>query len=76
LDIMLEHILQPVAWQPKELLDVGLGCQCGIITDDGCYMVLIHNWDGLCKPTSWIPMQVAKRLGELANHCRYSISSI
>ena len=57
-----------IAWQPKELVDVGSGCQCGITTDDGCYMVLIQSWNGLWKPTSWIPLQVAKRLGELANH--------
>jgi hypothetical protein len=30
-------------WQPKELVDVGHGCQCGITTDDGCYVVLSQN---------------------------------
>jgi len=61
---------KPVMWQPKELVDVGHGCQCGITIDDGCYMVLIQNWDGLWKPTSWIPKEVAQRLGELASHCK------
>jgi len=55
------------SWQPKELIDIGSGCQCGITTDDGCFVVLAKNWEGEWKPASWIPPQVAQRLGELAS---------
>lgn len=57
-------------WQPQEIVDIGNGCQCGITTDDHCYIVLTKNIVGSWTPSRWIPPKVAKRLGELAaNHC-------
>jgi hypothetical protein len=60
----------PIAWQPKEIVDLGNDCKVGIVTDDGCYLVLLPSSNGFWKPTSWIPARVAIRLGELATgHC-------
>ena len=49
-------------WQPQETVDIGNGCQCGISTDDHCYVVLTRNIVGGWTPSEWIPPKVAKRL--------------
>lgn len=55
------------SWQPQWLVDIGQDCQCGIKIDDHCFVVLTQNYlSGSWAPTEWIPPQVAKRLGELA----------
>jgi len=58
-----------VNWQPDELVDVGDDCQCGITTDDHCYVVMLPKDNGSWEPTPWIPKRIAERLGQLANHC-------
>lgn len=57
---------KPSTWQPKELVDVGNDCQCGITIDDGCFVVLGKNWQGSWRPITHFPSSVARRLGELA----------
>lgn len=58
-------------WQPDEIIDLGQDCKCGITTDDGCYMVLLPNQTGFWKPTNWIPLKAAIRIGELATaYCK------
>lgn len=59
--------LEKVTWRPEELIDVGHGCQVGITTDDHCFLVLVQDWYGNWKPSKWIPIAAARRLGELAS---------
>lgn len=53
-------------WQPKWLVDIGNGCQCGVTIDDHCYVVLSQDWDGNWQSSKHIPLIVAKFLGKLA----------
>jgi hypothetical protein len=53
-------------WQPKEIIDLGDGCQIGIKANGGCYTIFLLNYNGSWEPTNWIPAGAAKRLGELA----------
>jgi len=53
-------------WQPEWLVDVGCGCELGIATDDHCFIVLYPH-DGQWQTGKYIPVQVARRLGELAH---------
>ena len=59
-----EH--QKTKWQPKEIIELGDGCQIGITANDGFYSIFVLDNDGSWKPTNWIPTRAAKRLGELA----------
>jgi hypothetical protein len=54
-------------WQPQWLVDIGHGCQCGIMVDDHCYIVLCQDWEGNWTPSKHIPINVAKFLGKIAN---------
>ncbi len=56
-----------IRWQPQEIIDIGNGLKMGIASDDGHYIVLSPSPEGLWKPSTCIPLRVAKRLGELAN---------
>jgi hypothetical protein len=63
-----QHITEAKSnWQPRWLVDIGHGCQCGITIDDHCYVTLSKNWDDKWIPTSHIPIKVAEFLGELVN---------
>ncbi len=54
-------------WQPEWLIEDKHGCQCGIMMDDRCYVVLCQDWNGNWIPPSHIPINVAKFLGELVH---------
>ncbi|MBA7674845.1 hypothetical protein ES703_83070 [subsurface metagenome] len=53
-------------WQPTQIVDVGCGCNLGIATDDGCFVVLYPTEMGQWRLGAHIPLQVAKVIGELA----------
>ena len=55
-------------WQPRWIVDIGHGCKKGITTDDGCFLVLVPNpnGNGQWYIGEWIPVAVAKQLGEFA----------
>lgn len=55
-------------WQPAWRVDVGHGCEVGLVVDDHCFVALLER-DGGWKPTPWVPKAVseemAKRVAEL-----------
>ena len=40
-------------WQPDCLVDLGHGCQCGITTDDHCFVVLVES-------NGWTPTELVQ----------------
>ena len=52
-------------WQPKYIVDVGCGCEVGLSTDDGCFIVLYPNDVGQWELGTHIPMQVAQLIAKL-----------
>lgn len=71
----------PKQWQPRWVVVMDSGMQScdgvseaclysmGIAIDDGC-LVVLRELDGVWKPAGgWIPLEVAKRLGELVHQC-------
>jgi hypothetical protein len=53
-------------WLPRWLVDVGHGCELGITTDDGCFVVLYPHEDNAWQPGRHIPKPVAERMAQLA----------
>jgi len=58
-------IRQRIHWQPEWTVDVGHGCEVGLATDDGCFLVLYPQPDGSWRPGKHIPRQAAERIGQL-----------
>lgn len=54
-------------WQPEWRVDVGCGCEVGVTTDDGCFLVLYPAENGEWWPGKHIPLAAARRIGELCN---------
>ena len=54
------------SWQPQHVVDVGCGCELGITTDDGCFVVLYPINSSQWRPSTHIPRKVAEKIGELA----------
>ncbi len=57
-----------VEYKPKWKVDVGSGCELGISTDDGCFLILYPKETGQWKPGKHIPPVVARELGKLADN--------
>ena len=53
---------QSVNWQPEWVVDVGHGCEVGLTTDDGCFLVLYPQPDGSWRSGTHIPRQAAERI--------------
>ena len=54
------------SWVPRWIVDVGRDCEMGIAIDDHCFVVLAQAGSGHWMLSRWIPWQVARKLGELA----------
>ena len=54
-------------WQPEWRVDVGHGCEVGVATDDGCFVVLYPTENGEWRPGKHIPPAAARLIGELCN---------
>ena len=53
-------------WQPRWRVDVGHGCEVGVTTDDGCFLVLCPDETGQWWPGQWIPPAAARLIGSLS----------
>ena len=58
--------LWPGNYVPRWIVDVGSGRNMGITTDDGCFVVLAQDELGYWIAATHLPVQVARRLGELS----------
>lgn len=54
-------------WQPRWTVDVGHGCEVGVTTDDGCFLVLYPMKDGQWRPGAHIPTAAARLMGTLCD---------
>ncbi len=55
------------SWQPRWRVDVGHGCEVGITTDDGCFVVLYPTEVGQWRPGKHIPIAAARLIGALCD---------
>lgn len=55
-----------VIWEPRWIVDIGQGSECGLTIDDGCFVVLYRH-QGNWRPGNHIPKQVAAKIAELAD---------
>ncbi len=53
-------------WKPIWRVDVGHGCEVGVTTDDGCFLVLCPDETGQWWPGQWIPPAAARLIGSLS----------
>lgn len=53
-------------WRPQWTVNVGHGCELGIVVDDHCFVVLCENTAGQWRPATHIPKAAALLIGELA----------
>ena len=54
-------------WQPRWTVDVGHGCEVGVTTDDGCFLVLYPTKAGRWRPGAHIPTAAARLMGALCD---------
>ena len=46
---------QSDVWHPDATIDIGDGCEVGVVIDDSCFVVLLPQTDGRWKPTHHVP---------------------
>lgn len=56
---------EQVIREPMAIVDVGHGCRVGIMSDDGCFLVLYPQPGGGWKPGKHIPRQAVEKMAEL-----------
>lgn len=59
--------LVPFGYEPDWIVDVSEGCVVGLTIDDGCFVALTRDEWGYWIPTTHLLVEVAARLGELAD---------